>query len=109
MPEKPSPAHWNFCLGGDVNIGWRFHFRFECANARKALARITPLTEADLTIVNLECVVATTGSKVIDKGERASYYFRARPEMLATLIEGGVDLVATANNHSGDYDPDALL
>lgn len=95
--------------GGDVNIGRRFHFRFEHANAREALAKITPLGSADLSIVNLECVVATRGIENIDKGERASFYFRARPEMLETLIRGSVDLVATANNHSGDYGPEALL
>ncbi|WP_320177237.1 CapA family protein [Roseovarius pacificus] len=95
--------------GGDVNIGRRFHYRFEHANARDALARITPLGSADLSIVNLECVVATRGAENLNKGERASFYFRARPEMLETLIRGNVDLVATANNHSGDYGPQALL
>lgn len=95
--------------GGDVNIGRRFHYRFESANARDALTRIAPLVEADLSIVNLECVVATCGEERVDKGERASFYFRARPEMLETLVRGGVDMVATANNHSGDYGPGALL
>ncbi|UYV36746.1 CapA family protein [Rhodobacteraceae bacterium D3-12] len=108
-PTSPPLRTGTVAWGGDVNIGRRFHFRFERANARKALARIAPLAEADLTIVNLECVVATTGAEAIDKGERASYYFRARPEMLDTLVDGGVDLVATANNHSGDYGPEALL
>lgn len=95
--------------GGDVNIGRRFHYRFHHAHGCDALARIMPLAEADLRIANLECVVATCGEECIDKGERSSYYFRARPEMLETLLRGGVDLVTTANNHSGDYGPTALV
>ncbi|UFS65716.1 CapA family protein [Paracoccus denitrificans] len=102
---KPVTIAW----GGDVNIGRRFHYRFRHTHGRDALARIMPLVEADLRIVNLECVVATCGEECVDKGERSSYYFRARPEMLETLLRGGVDLVTTANNHSGDYGPVALV
>ncbi|MGV2979878.1 CapA family protein [Camelimonas sp. ID_303_24] len=94
--------------GGDVNIGRRFHYCFTERAAAQALATIPPLRNADLSIVNLECVIATCGAPA-DKGERASYYFRARPEMVETLVNGGVDIVATANNHSGDYGPEALL
>ncbi len=95
--------------GGDVNIGRRFHYCFHENNARQALAGIAPLRDADLGIVNLECVIATGGELGIDKGERASYYYRARPEMIEALLDGGVDLVATANNHSGDYGSEALM
>lgn len=95
--------------GGDVNLGRRFHYRFHEDGADAGLAAITPLREAALGIINLECVVATGGELGFNKNERASYYYRARPEMLKTLVDGGVDIVATANNHSGDYGPDALL
>lgn len=67
------------------------------------------LAKADLRIVNLECVVATRGEAGRAKGEGGPYYYRARPEMLAVLREAGVDIVATANNHSGDYGPEALM
>lgn len=107
--DDPTARTGTIAWGGDVNIGRRFHYRFGSANARDALARITPLGAADLSIVNLECVVATSGAENLNKGERAPFYFRARPEMLDTLIRGNVDLVATANNHSGDYGPEALL
>lgn len=95
--------------GGDVNIGRRFHYGINDVDGRNALAALQPLVDADIGIINLECVVATSGVACVDKGERASYYFRARPEMLDVLVRGGVDLVATANNHSGDYGPDALV
>lgn len=106
MSQKSRPV--TIAWGGDVNIGRRFHYRFEIAGARNALANIPQLAAADLAIVNLECVVATCGSERVDKGERASYYYRARPEMIEALLRGGVGLVATANNHSGDYGPDAM-
>ncbi|QNK71367.1 CapA family protein [Variovorax sp. PAMC26660] len=96
--------------GGDVNLGRRQHYRTrELGGAHKMLGDIAALREADLRIVNLECVVATTGEQGVEKGEAGPYYYRARPEMLAVLTEAGIDMVATANNHSGDYGPEALL
>lgn len=95
--------------GGDVNIGRRQHYRSAQLGMANALAGIPALKDADLRIVNLECVVATTGEQGVDKGEGGPYYFRARPEMLRVLAAAHIDIVATANNHSGDYGPDALL
>ena len=96
-------------FGGDVNLGRRQHQRSRELGNWDALRRVTPLQEADLSIVNLECVIATQGEQGIAKGEGGPYYYRARPEMLAVLKSAGVDLVVTANNHSGDYGADALL
>ena len=72
-PDKSVARPVTVAWGGDVNIRRRFHYRFGPANARDALARIAPLAEADLGIVNLECVIATGGAENVDKGERASY------------------------------------
>ena len=60
------------------------------------------LERADVTVANLECAVATTGEKV-DK----SWNFRAHPRVLP-LIKRYFDAVSLANNHSGDYGPEAL-
>jgi len=61
-------------------------------------AAFAPLfAQADLRIVNLECVVATTGEPA-DK----NYTFRAHPRVLPVLRKH-VDGVTLANNHSGDY------
>jgi len=96
--------------GGDVNLARRQHYRLhELGGAHRMLGGIAALREADLRIVNLECVVAASGEQGVDKGESAPYYYRARPEMLAVLTEAGIGMVATANNHSGDYGPDALM
>lgn len=62
-----------------------------------------------MIVVNLECVITTKGKQGIAKGEGGPYYYRARPEMVNVLLEAGVDIVTTANNHAGDYGPEALL
>jgi poly-gamma-glutamate synthesis protein (capsule biosynthesis protein) len=60
------------------------------------------LREADLRIGNLECVVS-------DKGKRVAkpWTFRAHPRSLPVL-QRHVDVVSLANNHSGDFGPDAF-
>ena len=60
------------------------------------------LKGADLTIGNLECPVATGGAAV-DK----VYTFRAAPSTLP-LLHRHFDAVSVANNHSGDYGPEAF-
>ncbi|MHB8949082.1 MAG: CapA family protein [Rhodoferax sp.] len=57
---------------------------------------------ADVRVVNLECVIATTGSP----GEK-NYTFRADPKVLPVL-KRHFDVLALANNHSGDFGRDAF-
>jgi poly-gamma-glutamate capsule biosynthesis protein CapA/YwtB (metallophosphatase superfamily) len=56
----------------------------------------------ELSIGNLECPVATSGAAV-DK----VYTFRASPSTLP-LLRQHFDAVSVANNHSGDYGPEAF-
>lgn len=66
--------------------------------------RVGPLlADADLAVGNLECPVATTGKQV-----EKVYTFRADPQTLPTLKQH-LDVVSLANNHSGDYGPNALV
>ena len=95
-------------FGGDVNLGRRQNAISAAQGPAAALGRISALRRADLGVVNLESVVASSGWPA-EKGEDGPYYFRGRPETLAVLAAAGVDVVATANNHSGDYGPGALL
>ncbi|SFC73925.1 UDP-N-acetylmuramyl pentapeptide synthase [Microbulbifer thermotolerans] len=105
-PQSDAPvAAW----GGDVNLARRQHYRTAELGEEAVLGKIPALNDADLSIVNLECVVATSGEQGVDKGESAPYYYRARPEMLRQLAAAKIDVVTTANNHSGDYGPEALL
>jgi len=94
--------------GGDVNIGRRQHYLTARLGVPSVLGGVPVLAEADLRIVNLECVVSSRGEQGVPKGEAGPHYYRARPEMLRVLADAGIDVVATANNHSGDYGAEAL-
>jgi hypothetical protein len=56
------------------------------------------LSRADLALVNLECPLTDRGV-LISK----NFNFRARPELVAILKAGSVDVVTLANNHTMDY------
>lgn len=57
---------------------------------------------ADITIGNLECVVGTTG-----KPEDKNFVLRANPRVLP-VIKNHFTAISLANNHTGDYGPEAL-
>jgi poly-gamma-glutamate capsule biosynthesis protein CapA/YwtB (metallophosphatase superfamily) len=58
---------------------------------------------ADYVVGNLESPIATTGAKV-----SKVFTFRAQPATVVPL-RAHIDAVSVANNHSGDYGPEALL
>lgn len=62
------------------------------------------LRAADLTIGNLESALGNTGAPIAK-----SYPFRAPPAAAQSLALAGFDVVTLANNHAGDYGPEALL
>ena len=96
-------------FGGDVTLARRQHvFLTEIQKGNKQFD-LPAFMGADLRLVNLECVISSRGEQGRDKGEGGPHYFRARPEMVTVLQNMSVDIVATANNHSGDYGADALL
>ncbi|MBI4317642.1 MAG: CapA family protein [Chloroflexi bacterium] len=65
------------------------------------------LRNADLTLVNLECVIAATG-KPWTRTPKV-FHFRADPVAMRVLEVAEVDCVSLANNHSLDFQEDALL
>jgi poly-gamma-glutamate capsule biosynthesis protein CapA/YwtB (metallophosphatase superfamily) len=108
-PEDPGTTI-SVAIGGDVSLGGSMNAYASRSGGSELLAvGIPQLRDADLSVVNLEGVVASGGVQGIDKGQISPFYFRGRPETLAVLKVGGIDGVATANNHSGDYGPEALL
>ncbi|HBT48119.1 MAG TPA: hypothetical protein DEA73_09655 [Peptococcaceae bacterium] len=69
------------------------------------LAELGPLLRsADLTFGNLESPLSDTGKPIPGKG----IWFRARPEALQVLQQGGFDVLNIANNHILDYDTPAF-
>lgn len=65
-------------------------------------AVMAALKAADLRIANLECVIATGGTRVAKP-----WTFRADPRVL-DVLRRHVDVVSLANNHSGDFGPTAF-
>ncbi|WP_163817586.1 CapA family protein [Phytoactinopolyspora alkaliphila] len=63
----------------------------------------TRLSEADLTIVNLETSVGSGGTP-----EPKRYTFQAPPSAFDALAAAGVDVATMANNHAMDYGPEGL-
>ena len=92
-------------FGGDVNIGRRMNWNFYA----QPFGNLQIMSEADLRIINLECVIAAQGKQGIDKGEGGPYYYHARPEQTNLLSAAQIDVALTANNHSLDYFEAALL
>ena len=62
------------------------------------------LTPANISVCNLECVVAGHGHGT---HQLKPYTFKARPETIPVLKKY-FSAVSVANNHSGDYGPDGL-
>ena len=60
------------------------------------------LDRDDLTVGNLECVLADTPDG-LDARTKKTYNFRAYESYVNILKEGSVEAVTVANNHIGDY------
>ncbi|MBK7863665.1 MAG: CapA family protein [Archangiaceae bacterium] len=61
------------------------------------------LRDADLTFVNLEGPLCDEGASSKCKSKRTCYAFRVPTRYAQYLIDAGVDLASTANNHNGDF------
>lgn len=62
---------------------------------------------ADITLLNLECVISERGQRWPRKGK--AFFFRAPPAAVAALRILGADCVTCANNHALDFGAVALL
>jgi poly-gamma-glutamate capsule biosynthesis protein CapA/YwtB (metallophosphatase superfamily) len=106
MPLAPTttgpPQPITIAFGGDVHGAGVIDSVLR--RGANPLASVAPLlTAADIAVVNLETVVGSVGVP-LDK----AYVFRARPELLTSLVNAGVDVVSTGNNHSADYGREGL-
>jgi poly-gamma-glutamate capsule biosynthesis protein CapA/YwtB (metallophosphatase superfamily) len=90
---------------GDVNLCDCLHRAFRIEGFDIAFSAVRDVFARDaLTIVNLECAQSELGSPMTAK----PYSFRCDPAGIQTLVDGGVDVVSIANNHSADYGFEAL-
>jgi poly-gamma-glutamate synthesis protein (capsule biosynthesis protein) len=75
------------------------------ADPHHVLDAITPvLSDADLTMVNVETAITAGGEPVAGK----NYHFRSPAQTFDALKAAGVDVVNMANNHSLDYGPTGM-
>ncbi len=65
------------------------------------------IQEADISLCQLECNLSTKGG--LQYRHYVTWYGRARPENVKSLVHAGFTLVTHASNHSFDYGPEALL
>ena len=105
----PKEKVYQLFASGDSILSRRVHYNLYAKGPKDSLKAIAPVIKnADIAMTNLETVISNQG-ELYAKGGRNPYYFRGRPELLNILTFSGFDFVATANNHSMDYGPDALL
>ncbi len=111
-PDAPAPLDLpvhHLTFGGDTIVGENLNLALADEDVRAAMFVDVAglLRDADVTLLNSEGVISG-GGRIADKGEARPHLYRARPAMMGVLAAAGVDVLAGANNHSGDYGPDAL-
>src|ERR687898_2408734 len=104
-PPPPTPTSTPTAEPGPITIAFAGDVHFEnqlrprLDDPATALAPIAQqLSAADLTVVNLETSIGTSGVR-----EPKRFTFQAPPEALGALAHAGVDVVTMANNHAMDY------
>jgi len=94
-------------LAGDVMLGRLVNEAIRAQGPRYPWGDALPLVqEADLSLVNLECVIAEGGEPFTPP---RVFYFRADPEAIEVLTLAGIDYVTLSNNHALDFQAPALL
>jgi poly-gamma-glutamate synthesis protein (capsule biosynthesis protein) len=64
------------------------------------------IRNADLSLINLECVISSKGTKWTKTFKL--FHFRANPDAIRVLKTALIDYVSLANNHTMDYGEEAL-
>ncbi|MBI4331724.1 MAG: CapA family protein [Chloroflexi bacterium] len=104
MPNQSSTETIVFHAVGDVTPR-----RVDYGEAPESLfAKVHQrIKEADITFCQLEANLSTRGC--LQYRNHTTWYGRAHPENVKSLIFGGFNVVSHASNHCFDYGPDSLL
>jgi poly-gamma-glutamate synthesis protein (capsule biosynthesis protein) len=90
-------------FAGDTNFEGVIGARL-AADPASVFGPIIPvLSAADVTVVNMETAIGTSGTPAPKK-----FTFQAPPEALESFRAAGVDVVSAANNHGMDFGPESL-
>jgi len=96
-PEPPPPRSFTMNVVGDIMLDRTVGARIEANGAASIFEKVRDeLRSADVTFANLECPLSTVGPH----SPREHLLFRADPRTVDVLLDGGIDIVALANNHS---------
>ena len=103
--EHTAPRALRLVAGGDIIFGRYIHGTLQFAGGPEPFVHLAPLFRAaDLAVVNLETPI--TDADPPSKRSHAGWLtFRAPPERTADLVDAGLDLLITANNHAEDCGP----
>jgi poly-gamma-glutamate synthesis protein (capsule biosynthesis protein) len=106
--SRASKERFTLAFTGDVMLGRGVDEVIHFHGPSYPLGNTAPLlAQADLALVNLECVIASGGRMWMSPPRR--FYFRANPLAVGVLQQAGIDYVTLANNHSLDFGAEALL
>ncbi len=93
---------------GDVMLGRLVNYVLDLNNFSYVWGNVLPLlTSADLRLTNLECVIAESG-RPWTKTPKV-FHFKAYPYAIQVLKKARMDYVSLVNNHSLDYEEEALF
>ena len=108
VPDGSIKTH-KLVAGGDVCLARQMQGYVSTYGVHWPFANISSiLKSADISLVNLECVLSTKGTR-IDKGGRRPFYYRGHPQLVDVLVSAGINAVTVSNNHAMDFGADALL
>ncbi|MGB3411198.1 MAG: CapA family protein [Microthrixaceae bacterium] len=109
-PEVSSPERGPLGSGEAVTLAFAGDASFQGLGAAASadpgglLSAVAPvLSDADVTMINLETAVGSGGSP-----EPKAFNFQAPAAVLDSLSSAGVDVVTMANNHAMDFGLDGL-
>jgi hypothetical protein len=104
-PPPPPGAKLRIRAAGDLMLGTDVpEGNLPPEGGGSVIAGVRPLLEdADLTFVNLEGPLCDTGRTTKCRSPANCYAFRSPTSFGEFIRQAGVDVVSTANNHSGDF------
>jgi len=102
---KPAPRTFTMVAVGDVMLDRTVWKRIQANGVESIFAKVRDdLRSADITFANLECPLSTSGAHA-----PSDCIFRADPQAVDVLLDGGIDVVTVANNHSLDAGTGGLM
>ncbi|MGL5080848.1 MAG: CapA family protein [Microcoleaceae cyanobacterium] len=102
--QKPQDPTVTLMFGGDVTLSNSFEETVG-KDYPWAFQKLQEYRDADLAMVNLENPLTRSTLRRPNK----QFNFKAAPEAVQVLKEGGIDIVNLANNHAMDYEEPGLV